>query len=166
MARVVRPETPAARGALSIAGALIEAELPKDVKAGQDIRLIVKEVTPERVVLTLADPSAVAPAPAPVQLPGGGAIRITDDEQSGGQGSGGESRTLALRYDAPTLGAVEFRLLLDPASLRVAVELPAGDSFDRAQAAAADLRDALSAAVDRPVSVTVSARRDPVDVYA
>ena len=64
MARVVTAEM-TGKGALSIAGMIVDAELPKDVKAGQDIRLVVKEVTPQRVVLSMSDQPTVAPPPPP-----------------------------------------------------------------------------------------------------
>ncbi len=55
MARVV--QAPAGqKGSLSIAGYLLDAELPEDVQAGQDLRLVVKDVNAERVLLSISDP--------------------------------------------------------------------------------------------------------------
>jgi hypothetical protein len=165
MARVVSLAA-SGRGALSIAGAVIDAELPKELRPGQDIRLVVKEVTPERVVLSLSDPTAVAPAPVPVELPGGGTLRLTEREQSEHEGSAGEGHTVTLRYDAPTLGAVDLRFDLETGSLRVAAALSPGEPVTLAQEASDDLREALAASSDRAVSVVVSARYEPLDVYA
>jgi len=165
MARVVSTAA-SGKGAISIAGTLIEADLPKEVRPGQDIRLVVKDVTPERVVLSMSDQTAVAPAPAPVELPGGGKIRLTEREASEREGSDGQGRTITLRYDAPALGAVDLRFDLDSGSLRVAATLAQGEPVTLAQGAADELRETLAASSDRPVTVTVSARYEPLDVYA
>ena len=84
MARVVTADG-SGRGALSIAGALFEAELPKQVRAGEDLRLVVRDVSSDRVVLQLADqaPTPLA-APTPIPLPGGGALKVLEHEQQRG----------------------------------------------------------------------------------
>jgi hypothetical protein len=55
MARVVQAPH-GQKGSLSIAGYLLDAELPDDVQAGQDLRLVVKDVNAERVLLAITDP--------------------------------------------------------------------------------------------------------------
>jgi hypothetical protein len=55
MARVVQAQ-PGQKGSLSIAGYLLDAELPDDVQAGQDLRLVVRDVNAERVLLAITDP--------------------------------------------------------------------------------------------------------------
>lgn len=168
MARVVAAEN--GRGSLSIAGYLIEAELPKHVRTGQDLRLEVRDISADRVLLQISDAGHMAapPPPAEVPLPGGGALTVTErDAQSDTRaGGGGGSHSLALRYDAPALGPVDLRFELTPGSLRVGITISAGDPLQRAQADAEMLRTALAAALGHPVSVTVSPRRDPIDVYA
>jgi hypothetical protein len=190
MARVVSPGGAGgagganeSRGTLSIAGYLLGAELPRGVKAGQELRLEVRDIDDRRVLLGIADhpepePDAAAPSPAahaataPIPLPGGATLRIVEhpgeDEDGGGRrGSGeGSSRTLALRLDGVALGAVDLRFELDPATLRVGVALSPGAALEAATREADALRGALAAGADRAVSVTVSARRDPLDVYA
>jgi hypothetical protein len=166
MARVVAADG-FGRGKLAIAGAVIDAELPKHVRAGQELRLTVRDVSAHQVVLGMADqPPALPPG---AELPGGGVVRITEEEsdgsQSGSDGSPG-SRTLSLRYDAPTLGAFDLRFELDPGSLRVSVSVAAGTPVGLAQARAEELRDALTAGVGRPATVTVTPRHEPLDVYA
>ncbi len=168
MARVVSTDGHG-RGSLSIAGALIEAELPKDVQAGQDLRLIVRDVSPERVVLGLSqEAAAAAAAPAPtVELPGGGRVRVSEREASRQPSGGATARhTVALVYDAPALGAVDLRFELDLQSLRVSAVLRAGEPVAQAQERAGELRDALTQALGRPVTVAITARREPLDVYA
>jgi hypothetical protein len=167
MARVVSADG-FGRGSLSIAGALVDAELPKDVQAGQDLRLVVRHVSPERVVLGLSgEAGAAAAAQAPVELPGGGTVRVSErDASQSGPGADTGRHTLALVYDAPTLGAVDLRFELDPQSLRVSAVLGAGEPVEQAQNRAGDLRDALSQALGRPVTVSVTPRREPLEVYA
>jgi hypothetical protein len=55
MARVVQAP-PGQKGSLSIAGYLLDAELPEDVQAGQDLRLVIRDVNAERVLLAITDP--------------------------------------------------------------------------------------------------------------
>ena len=61
---------------LSLAGMLLEAELPSNVRAGEELRLQVRELTPEKVVLAIKDESQPPPAmPSSrraCRLPGGG----------------------------------------------------------------------------------------------
>src|ERR1700760_4665348 len=97
MARVVAPQQPGGRGSLSIAGYLLEAELPENVRAGDDLRLVVRDVSAERVLLTITNPHEAAsaqqaaaaqagsvhpqpPDPSiplpPVPLPGGASVQV------------------------------------------------------------------------------------------
>src|SRR5437763_16962473 len=83
MARVMSADG-SGRGSLSIAGAVVEAKLPKEVQAGQELRLSVREITPERVVLGLSDQAgpAAAQAQPPVELPGGGRFTMTERDSA------------------------------------------------------------------------------------
>ena len=172
MARVVTADG-LGRGSLNIAGAVIDATLPKDVQAGQELRLTVSHVSPDRVELSLSGqtpPPATGAEAAP--LPGGGALRVTErDSGDGGRagsrsGAGADRHALSLRYDAPALGAIDLRFELDPENLRVSATLAGGPPFDLALDNAGKLGDALTAALGRPVSVDVVRRREPLDVYA
>jgi hypothetical protein len=166
LARVVTTDG-LGRGALSIAGALIDAELPQHVHTGQELRLVVREVSADRVVLGLSD-QVVAPPPAPVDLPGGGTVRVNEDDEGGGSPSGASpgNQRLSLRYDAPALGPVDLRFELEAGSLRVVVALSPGDPLDLGRSGAAALQQTLAAGTDRPVTVTVAGRREPLDLYA
>jgi hypothetical protein len=170
MARVVWADG-SGRGALNIAGTTLEAELPKEVQTGQDLRLSVSDVSADRVELSMSDPSlAAAGAEAAAALPGGGALQVT--ERDAGSGSGGgdpqgsDRHTLALRYEAPALGPIDLRFELAPESLRLSATFAAGDAHERALDAAGDLQATLAAALGRSVAVDVNARREPLDVYA
>lgn len=170
MARVIAPADADGRGRLNIAGAVVEAQLPRHVRAGEELRLTVRSVDDQRVVLELPHRAAVADtnAPAAAALPGGGSVRV--DPDAGGEGSHGSgapgTRTLALRYDAPALGPVDLRFELDSGSLRVTVGASAGGALELARAHAPELQRALARVADRGVQVTVAPRRDPLDVYA
>jgi hypothetical protein len=174
MARVVNVN-PAGRGTLSIAGVPIDAKLPPGVQAGQDLRLVVRHVSPEQVVLSLSGEAgaAVAQSQAAVELPGGGHVRVTERDADSEADSHGATRpgaghhTLALAYDAPALGTVDLRFELDPQSLRVNLTLPAGGSAALASDAAGELRSVLAEALGgRTVTVQITPRREPLDVYA
>ena len=168
MARVVSADV-TGRGSLSIAGALIDAKLPKGVQAGQELRLTVRDVSPERVVLGLSDQTAPPPPPlAAAPLPGGGSVQVTERDTGGSSGGGAaaDRHALVLVYNAPALGPVDLRFELDRQSLRLSAMFAAGESVQRAEVASGALRDALSEALERPVNVEISARREPLDVYA
>jgi hypothetical protein len=153
------------RGVITIAGEPLEASLPEHLQPGQELRLVVREVSAERVVLGLADGLA---APQSVPLPGGGSIRIEEEDSSDPAGGGARSgtHTLALRYDAPALGAIDLRFELAPGSLRVTAALSPGEGLASAQARAGELQDALQGAVAQTVNVSVEPRYDPLDLYA
>ena len=170
MARVVTADG-LGRGSLNIAGAVIDASLPREIQAGQELRLTVRHVSPDRVELSLSDQNLQAAAAAEaVPLPGGGTVQVSERDAGGGGGStgspGADRHALSLRYDAPALGAIDLRFELDPETFRVSATLAAGVPFDLALDGAGRLGDALTAAVGRPVTVDVSPRREPLDVYA
>jgi hypothetical protein len=193
MARVVAPQQPGGRGSLSIAGYLLEAELPETVRAGDDLRLVVKDVSAERVLLTITDPRAedqAQPAqaqaaqtqaqpvhqplpdpsmvPAPVPLPGGGNVQVAERDAGGAPaGRGGGRHDVLLRYNAPALGAVDLRLQMDSTAVNVGVSLASGRALELARTDAESLREALAAVLPgRAVSLTLTSRQDPLDFYA
>lgn len=179
MARVVAADE-GAGGRLAIAGYLLEAELPKELAAGQSLRLVVRDVSEDRVLLAVAPhdtpagaaaaaPQAQQPLAAPIPLPGGAQLRVLEDggeQEPGGGGGGRGGHALGLRLDLPGLGPLELRFGLDPASVRAAISTDPGAPLAQAQARAGELREALTRVCERPASVTVSARRRPLDVYA
>jgi hypothetical protein len=171
MARVVVADS-SGRGSLSIAGYLLDAELPSNVKAGDDLRLVVRDVNPERVLLAISDgqPAAV-PVPVPlaapvtIPLPGGGNVQVTERDADGAQSASSDAHALSLRYDSPALGPIDLRFELDPTSLRLGVTV-APRALAAAQSDSDDLRQGLADELQRAVSLTVSARREPLDIYA
>jgi hypothetical protein len=132
----------------------------------------VRDVSAERVLLAIADahPEAEAtpvPVAAPVQvpLPGGGNVQVTERDADGAAAASPDSHVLNLRYDGPALGAVDLRFELDPNSLRLAVTV-SPRALAPARAAGDGLRQSLADELARAVSVTVAARREPLEIYA
>jgi hypothetical protein len=149
---------------------MLEATLPRTLQVGQEIRLAVRELTPERVVLQLQEnPAGVIAPPSATPLPGGGSLQVTRRDESAGQGAGGPGggvHSLAVRYDAPALGPVDLHFVLAPDGLRLQVTTAAGASYEAADDASDELARALGEAVGRPVAVRVVPRREPLDLYA
>ena len=165
---------PNGRGTLSVGGAAVQAQLPGQLRPGQEVRLLVRDVSGGRVLMSVVGHPVAAPPPPPVvPLPGGGTVttRARDDteetaEEQSHRRSGGEARTVTLRYQAPALGDIDLAFVLDPAQLTVHVSLTPGPGLQALQDHAEELRTALTAAGDRPVTVTVLPRREPLDLYA
>jgi hypothetical protein len=153
------------RGTISIAGYLLDAELPKSVRSGQELRLVVRDVSAEKVLLGITQEHEPPVPAATASLPGGGTVQVTERDAGGSGQSAPDSHTLTLRYDAPSLGAVDLRFELDPASLRVSVAV-SPSVLQQSQEGGENLLDALAGAVEQAVSVTVSARREPLEIYA
>lgn len=173
MARVVRADQ-SGRGVLSIAGELVEAELPKQVRPGDELRLTVRHVSADKVELSLSDPSARTAAQAAstaIPLPGGATLRIGDpneDQQANPRTRNADPGThiLSLQYETPALGAVDLLFTLDPRSLSLNLTFAPGPPLDLAREDADELRQTLIQALGRSVELTVSPRREALDVYA
>ena len=159
------------RGAISIAGAVIEAELPKHVRAGQDVRLVVKSVSEERVVLSLSEQQMLAPVAAAVDTAARGRQRSACSSAIRTSAVAQRRRTdgtrSTLRYERPRSAPIDLRFDLDPSSLRVAV------TARRRASRCVGLRPTRSTCarrsrtiVDRTVGLKLAARREPLDVYA
>lgn len=157
------------RGVLSLAGMLIEAELPANVRAGAELRLQVRELTPEKVVLAIqpdGQPPVAAPVEAPrVPLPGGGFVKVTERDAGGLLAAGDQTHTVTVRYDAPALGQVDLHFTLSAGALALTVAVAPG-AHQSADDHAAELQTTLATATERPATVTVVARREPVEVFA
>ncbi len=167
-------ERHAQHGLLNLAGAVLVAELPDDVEAGQRLRLAVSDVG-ERVVLRVlgeaggsAQPPPAAHAPTvAVPLPGGAHahVRVEAEAPEGG-GPAGATRAVTVHYDSPALGRVEVRLALGAAGLVAGVGAGAGEPVRLAGEHAEELRAALARALRTQVDVHVGVRRDRIDLRA
>jgi hypothetical protein len=172
-------------GLLALAGTPVVAELPAELAAGTRLRLVVADLTGERVVLRVLEavappppagpaPPAAPPAPAPaavpvpLPLPGGLQARVAVAERDARGGPGGAegeagAASVALHYDSPRLGRLELRLVVAPGQVRASVAAPPGPAQALADARAGELRAALAAALDRPADVAVTPSRARVD---
>ncbi len=157
-------EQHAGRGTLSLAGALLAAELPENVAEGDRLRLQVQDVSAERIVLRLVADAALAAVPLP--LPGEPRLRVEDEDADAEQAGSGAGESIALVYETTRLGALGLRLELQGGSVRAVVAAPAGESHALASAAASELQDALARVTGKQAQVRVDERREPLDVYA
>jgi hypothetical protein len=140
-------------GLLALAGARVSASLPDDVRPGDALRLRVKELGPERIVLQIV-PDPPPAATGAVALPGGATARIVEDEE--GPGGRGAGRAVVLRYDSPTLGRLDIHLSSAGAIVHATEGPPA--------AAARDAAGELATALNAPVAVV--GRRSALDARA
>jgi hypothetical protein len=154
-----------ARGLIAIGNAVLAAELPEQVKAGDRLRLLVHDANGDRITLKLVHEVQSQPAPAAVPLPNGASVRVDPDEEGEDARRRGE-RSVAVTYNSRALGPLRFRLSLDPGNVAVTVRATPGAALEMAARDAAELRDALARATGRAARVTVLPREDPVDVYA
>jgi hypothetical protein len=160
MGRVVDNGDPA-HAKLSIAGKLLEAQLPSHLQDGEEVRLTVREVTTERVVLSL---SGLLSGEAPRQASD---RSLSVNEDSGAEGGTGETgQSVVLRYQAATIGAVDVHLHMHGGALHATVALKAGQVHTLARAQAAALRERLAGATGLPVNLIIQARHDPIELYA
>jgi hypothetical protein len=161
------------RGILMIAGQPIVAQLPSEVRAGDVLRLAVKDVSAEQVIMQMHEGREAAQVAqqqpnVPLAFPGQPPSNlIVDDQASGGSGGAdGDVAAVALTYDSPVLGAMNFRIGMDPANVVVEVRMAAGAPFEAGNAAAGVLRAALAEATERNEQVNVAVRPGSFDVSA
>lgn len=157
------------QGIINLAGALLTAELPDEVQAGDRLRLVVRETTADRVVLQMMQSPpqpGMVPPPVEVPLPNGGRIALLGREQSARGEDGEAAKVVTLRYEGPGVGTVELRVALDAALVHVRAALAEGAPLTRAREGSSALRAALAAAAGRTAEVELVARPDPLDVYA
>ena len=158
------------RGTLLLNGARVAAQLPPELAAGDVLRVRVQDVSAERLTLQVLPPpeaSAAAAAPAPtvgLPLPGGARFRV-EEQEGGAAEAGGDParRSIALRFDSPRLGRLDFHIDLDAQSATATVGVAAG-AADLVRSGTNDLRRGLADATGRPASVRVEPRAESLDV--
>jgi len=153
------------RGILSLAGRQLEAQLPSGLEAGRTVRLEVQEVTPERLLLRVAEPTTNLIPAATLPLPGDRQANLYVTEREADP-ERPDSAGVALVYESATLGRMDLRLDLAAGTVRVNIGAAAGAPADSAEAGAEELREALTQSLGRPAQVSVTPRREPLDLYA
>jgi hypothetical protein len=153
-------------GVLVLAGIPLTARLPDGIESGATLKLRIEEVSPERVVLRMdaqaVNPLAAGPAPARPDAP---KLAVGEPpRRAPGEEEGGASVSLA--FVSPALGRIDLRIDLAAGAVQVGVEAPAGPAYEAADASSERLRGTLEEALERPASVRVTPRREPLDVYA
>ncbi len=162
------------RGILMIAGQPLVAQLPEHVRAGDVLKLAVRDITAEQVVMQMHEGKEAPQAQQqgqtaiPLAFPGQPPSQIiVDDQASSAEGTGdGDVSAVALTYSSPALGDVNFRIGMDGARVVCEVRVAAGAPLEFASAAADALRDRLASSTDRAASVTVAPRVGSFDVSA
>ena len=153
---------------ISLAGVILEAQLPEGLLAGETLRLRVEEATPERLHLRIVEQSAQQQAPPvlALPLPGGRQARLRVDEHEAGGGADGAPPSVSIAYESPALGRLDLRLELPRTGVVATVGVAHGAPAERAEAAAERLREGLARATGRPATVRVAPRQDPFEAYA
>ena len=160
-------------GIIVLAGSPLVAELPDEVQVGDKLRLLVQDTRGERVAMKLVQEQPAAAPQTPViglPMPDGTQARLTVQEQPDGSEGGSdddpEHASISIGYASPALGMVGFVLSLAPGAVTVRAELDAGQAYELATDAAEQLRERLAEATGRAADVTVTARHEPLDLYA
>jgi hypothetical protein len=152
---------------ISLAGVILDAQLPEGLLAGESLRLRVEEATPERLHLRIVEQPGQQPLPVlALPLPGGAQARLRVDEQEAGRGPEGGTPSVTLAYESPALGRLDLRLELPRGGIVATVGAAHGAPVERVEAAAERLRAGLERALGRPATVRVAPRHDPFDAYA
>lgn len=155
-----------AHGVLVLAGIPLTAQLPEGVEVGATLKLLVQEVSPERVVLRLDTqaPQVGQPAAPPQLPPPRVSVQEPPRRRPGAQDEA--AATVALAFDSPTLGRLDLRIDLDSGAVQAAIATPPGHAFQAAETGAERLRASLAETTGRKATVRVTTRREPLDLYA
>jgi hypothetical protein len=160
------------KGILMLAGKPLVAELPPDVRAGDVLRLTVKDVNADKVVMQMREAQEAAqPQPTVVPLsipfPDGRPAHVNfDDAKGGGADRESSFAAVALTYESPALGPINLRIGMDPATVMVEVRIAAGAPLEIARAASEILQEGLAERTGRVASVSVQPRPGSFDVSA
>jgi hypothetical protein len=161
-----------AHGILMIAGQPLVAQLPENVRAGDVLKLAVRDITAEQVVMQMHEGKQMAETQSqpfvPVGFPGQPPSRIVvDDDSAASDGAlEGDASAIALTYESPALGPINLRIGMDSSAVVAEVRVAAGAPLEVATATASVLRDRLAQSTERVASVTVAPRPGSFDVSA
>jgi hypothetical protein len=161
------------KGILMLAGKPIVAELPENVRAGDVLKLAVKDISADKVVMQMREtqdtqqPQQNNLVPLSVPFPDGRPAHINfDDAKSGGEDREHAFHAVALTYESPALGPINLRIGMDPNAVMVEVRIAAGAPLEIAKAASELLSESLSERTGRPAAVSVQPRPGSFNVSA
>lgn len=162
--------TPGGSGSISLAGVLLDAQLPEAVKVGDELRLVVRDLTADRVLLQI-QPQQDAPPPLALVFgaleaaTGSALLQVRERSSRSGTPGGRRRHTLTLRYNAPHAGEIELRFVLDGSGLRLTLTVPPGLPFELASADAEQLAVTLAEAAGCAATVEVRPHHEPLEVF-
>jgi hypothetical protein len=161
------------KGILMLAGKPIVAELPENVRAGDVLKLAVKDISADKVIMQMREaqetqqPQQNNLVPLSVPFPDGHPAHINfDDAKSGGEDREHAFHAVALTYESPALGPINLRIGMDPNAVMVEVRIAAGAPLEIAKAASELLSESLSKRTGRPAAVSVQPRPGSFNVSA
>jgi len=148
------------KGILMIAGQPLVAALPEHVRAGDVLKLAVRDISAEQVVMQLHEGKEMAETQqqAPmIAFPGQPPSQIVvDDQASSKDGAGeGDVDAIALTYESPVLGSISFRIGMNSSAVAAEVRVRPGAPLEAARAASSVLQQALTERTERIASVSV-----------
>jgi hypothetical protein len=161
------------KGILMLAGKPIVAELPENVRAGDVLKLAVKDISADKVIMQMREaqetqqPQQNNLVPLSVPFPDGHPAHINfDDAKSGGEDREHAFHAVALTYESPALGPINLRIGMDPNAVMVEVRIAAGAPLEIAKAASELLSESLTQRTGRPAAVSVHPRPGSFNVSA
>jgi hypothetical protein len=152
-------------GVLVVAGLPLTAQLPDEVAAGDTLRLMVTEVSAEKIVLRLEPPPSAVALPPTATPPGGPELRVEERPRRRG-GAGSDDASVALTFSSAALGRLVLRIDVGTGTVSVDVVAPAGRPYELADRHAGELRAVLERQLGGRAVVSVKPSREPVDFYA
>ena len=161
----VATNTATGKGSISLAGVLVDATLPKDVKAGDKLRLFVREATDQRIVLSpanAAQQAAIAPMHSEAQRE---LDRDPGDDSDEGSDANELDAAIALRWQGRSIGPVDLRFSSTGELLSISVKVSAGATHEAASASAATLQQTITQSIGKPVIVNVLAHPELPNIY-
>jgi hypothetical protein len=161
------------KGILMLAGKPIVAELPENVRAGDVLKLAVKDISADKVIMQMREAQETQQTqqnnlvPLSVPFPDGHPAHINfDDAKSGGEDREHAFHAVALTYESPALGPINLRIGMDPNAVMVEVRIAAGAPLEIAKAASELLSESLTERTGRPAAVSVQPRPGSFNVSA
>jgi hypothetical protein len=161
------------KGILMLAGKPIVAELPENVRAGDVLKLSVKDISADKIVMQMREGQDAQQlqqnnvVPLAIPFPDGQPAHVKfDDAAEGGADQEQKVHAVALTYESPALGPINLRIGMDPNNVVVEVRIAAGAPLELAKAASEVLSEDLEAKTGKQALVSVQPRPGSFNVSA